>query len=167
MALPAIGVAQAVITVGVAGVARLRLVRTVERECRAAVTESRRRPRILRVALCTVVRELVCRVVGIGCPGVPALMALVTIRVYERVIAVDMTCLALFACMGALKREVGAVVIESCRTPSVLCMALGAVMAELPGCMVRIRGAVEGLLVALPAVGVGKAVISVYVAILA
>ena len=167
MALPAVGVGQRVISVLVARVAWLRLMRAGQREICGRMRKCRGCPGVLRVTGQAGGRELIGCVARIRRGVELRLMACDAVRVHKLIISVDMAILTLPARMRALQREVRRGVIKGRRFPRLLRVAREAVVAELPGAVVRVGSGFECVLMALPAVGVREFVVSVHVATLA
>lgn len=90
-----------------------------------------------------------------------------TAGIHELVISTYMAVLAGLRLMRALQREGRRGVIEGGRFPCGLCVTREAVVAELSGAVIRIRGRVECCLMALPAVLILQRVVAVHVALLA
>ncbi len=79
----------------------------------------------------------ICRLRKLRC------MARIAVRVLQLIIAVHMALLALCCCMTTREWEVRCRVIERCRLPGILCVALQAIVIELPLLMIRIRCVVK------------------------
>lgn len=165
MALPAIGVRQMIVAVDMARLARLRLVRSFEREFRARMVEGRRFPRSCSMAFRTVVIEICRNVIRIERLRKIVLVALITTCIGQIVIAVCVALLALRRLMCAGERELRRCMIECRRFPGIHCMTLQTVASE-PACRVRRRLCVIViLLVALQTIVVDKIVIPIRMAL--
>ena len=85
-----------------------------------------------------ILRELICRVIGIHSVRVIRLVALVAILIHELIVAADMTIDTLSGLMRALDREIRRSMIEGRRRPGIHGMALQAIMREISCDMVWI-----------------------------
>ena len=168
MTLEAIHILQRVISIDVAIQAGHRSVRAQQRELGCCVVEGGRLPRRGAVALRTVVAEFPRHVVGILRKGEVLRVALLAVRVGDRVIAVRVAGLAGRRLVLARERKGRLVVIELRRLPCRGRVAHGTIVRELAGNVIRVRRAVVVVLMALIAVHVGNGcIVSVRVALLA
>ena len=151
MALVTIGVHQLVISICMTQIALQTCMSAYEREIRIVMIEGRRLPCGLAMTHGTILRELIRNVIRIRRTIVISLMALITIRICQIVISVDMTVDAWLRYMRAHKREVGIIMIECRRLPRVLIVTCQTCMRKLIRNMIRACRAVEICLVTLTA----------------
>ena len=86
------------------------------------------------------VRESSLNVVGCRCPGKVCTVALVTIGINNLIVAGNMARLAGNCRMFSGQREMRGVVVECRGRPCRCRVARGAIMGEVPGRMIGIRG---------------------------
>ncbi len=65
----------------------------------------------------TLMTEILCCMIRVGCPVIIILMTAVTTCIYQLIVPIGMAILALNRCMPSGKREFGGVVIERGRAP--------------------------------------------------
>jgi hypothetical protein len=139
MTLVAVCKRQVVVVSHVAGDALHHDVSPCQREIRLVVIERRRTPSCRGMALQTIMAEVSNGVVGIRRLLELWCMALIAIHVLQLVVVVDMARLALQRGMRTGQRESSQTVIERCTAPVDGRVAAGAVVAEIPCHMVRVR----------------------------
>ena len=102
-----------------------------------------------------VVAELSCRMAGIGSAVIIGFMALPAVGVGQVVIAANVARLAGLCLVSAGEGKVRRAMIERRRLPCIECVALQAVVRELPGQVCGILRSVIIALVTLKAIGIG------------
>ena len=119
------------------------------------------------MALRTIVAEVPGHVIWIRRQREVRLMTLVTIRVQKLVVSVYVTRLTRDSLVCTCQREVRGGMIEGAPSPACRRVTLCAVVAEIPGNMVRIRCLLKVRLVALVAISIHQLIVPVGVARLA
>ena len=119
------------------------------------------------MALRTIVAEVPGHVIWIRRQREVRLMTLVTIRVLELVVSVYVTRLTRDSLVCTCQREVRGGMIEGAPSPACRRVTLCAVVAEIPGNMVRVRCLLKVRLVALVAISIHQLIVPVGMARLA
>jgi hypothetical protein len=83
------------------------------------------------MALRAIMIEIPCHMIGICRIGEIRLMALITLRIHELVVPIDVTCLTLYGTMGSCQREARRGMIEGRRLPRRCGVTLRAIVAEV------------------------------------
>lgn len=91
------------------------------------------------MALRAIVIEIPCHMIGIGRTGEIRLMALITLRIYELVVPIDVTCLTLYGNVGSCQREARRGMIEGRRLPRGCGVTLRAIVIEVSAHVAWIR----------------------------
>ena len=164
VALPAVSIADIVISVDVAGLTGLGKVRALQRELRRRMIEGRGLPGRATMALRAVMIKLRGGMIGLLRCGKIALVALPAIGIGDIVVAVDVAGLAWFGPMRTLQRKHGRRMIEGRGLPGDDVVTFRAIVVKLRGCVIRLSSGGKISLVTLPAVGVIDVVVAIDVA---
>ena len=119
------------------------------------------------MALRTIVAEVPGHVIRIRGLLEVGLMTLVTIRVLQLIVTIHVTCLARNCLVRTRQGEVRGAMIEGATSPACRGVTLSAVVAEIPGNMVRVRCLLKVRLVALVAISIHQLIVPVGMARLA